>query len=513
MTDNNTISILFVDDEETILEIATDYFEQKGYSVLTAGDGLEALEILKNEKVDCCFTDINMPRMNGMELAEHIRLLDNTLPVIVMTGFPSLDVTINTIKNGVVDFLIKPVNLNQMELCVRRVLRQRDVFVENVLLKKEVESKERIELLNRELRSKVDELGVLNSILTKFTNLTSNTDVFKRVVEMATSIAQAEESRFFVINEEIEKPFEVAAMVRKPVGENDHPLVLSPSGEKGCEKLVREVAVDAIPLLLPGSAKSVGLVGNRSCMVVPLKIREKVFGVLTTISTGNSDHAFTEKDLYYLSFLTQNAANAIENMALYENIYENLFATLYAFVNALEARDPYTQKHSNRVAGISMRIGEELGCSPEELGTLNYAGHLHDIGKIGIRDDILLKPGRLDKEEFEKIKEHPAIGARIVERLGLWDTEKQIIRSHHERFDGTGYPDGLRGEEIPFLARIMSVADMFDATASNRAYRKGMETSRVLRIIEEGSGTQFDPQVAMPFLRLCREGKISSEPD
>ncbi len=513
MTANSNISILFVDDEETILEIATDFFEHKGYKVMTARDGMEALEILKSEKVDCCFTDINMPRMDGMELAEHIRIRDNTLPVIVMTGYPSLDVTIKTLKNGVVDFLIKPVKLDQMELCVRRVLRQRDVFVENILLKKEVQGKERIERLNRKLRSKVDELGVLNSILAEFTNITSGTDVFKRIVEMATNIVGADESRFFAINEEIEKPFEVAAMVREQAGQNGHPVMLALSEEKAREKLVKEVAADAIPLLLPGSTKDIGLTEDGSGMFVPLKIREKVFGVLTSISFGKNGHMFTEKDLYYLSFLTQNAANAIENMVLYENIYENLFATLYAFVNALEARDPYTQQHSNRVAGISMTIGKELGCSPEELETLNFAGLLHDIGKIGIRDDILLKPGRLTDEEFEKIKEHPAIGARIVERLGLWDTEKQIIRSHHERFDGTGFPDGLQGEEIPLMARIMSVADVFDAMASNRAYRKKMGMDQVLRIIEEGSGSQFDPQVVKPFLRLCREGKISPESD
>jgi len=110
-----------------------------------------------------------------------------------------------------------------------------------------------------------------------------------------------------------------------------------------------------------------------------------------------------------------------------------------------------------------------LGCSSEELDILNFAGHLHDIGKIGIRDDILLKPGRLTAEEFEKIKEHPVIGANIVEQLGFWDRERQIIKCHHERFDGAGYPEGLKGENIPFLARILSVADVYDAKEKKAA--------------------------------------------
>jgi putative nucleotidyltransferase with HDIG domain len=242
-------------------------------------------------------------------------------------------------------------------------------------------------------------------------------------------------------------------------------------------------------------------------MVVPLKIREKVFGVLTA-TLGQESVRFTEKDLFYLAFMAKSAAHSIENLALYENIYENLFATLYAFVNAVEARDLYTREHSSRVTGISMIIGKQLGCSVEEMDILNFAGHLHDIGKIGIRDDILLKPGRLTDEEFEKIKEHPTIGANILEQLGFWERERQIIRCHHERYDGTGYPDGLKQEQIPLLARILSVADVYDAMASDRAYRKRMEEEVILKIIHEGVGTQFDPDVVAAFKEVYDRGII-----
>jgi putative nucleotidyltransferase with HDIG domain len=218
---------------------------------------------------------------------------------------------------------------------------------------------------------------------------------------------------------------------------------------------------------------------------------------------------FSEKDLYYLSFLAQSAAQAIENLALYENIYENLFATLYAFVKAVEARDLYTQLHSSRVTGLSIVLGKQLGCSKEELDILKFAGHLHDIGKIGIRDDILLKPGKLTEEEFEKIKDHPVIGASILEQLGLWEKERQIIRCHHERFDGSGYPDGIKQDDIPFLARILSVADVYDAMASDRAYRKKMEDPVIIKIINEGGGSQFDPDVVAAFNQAYTAGKIT----
>ena len=208
------------------------------------------------------------------------------------------------------------------------------------------------------------------------------------------------------------------------------------------------------PLLIHENGNVRGLPeAIRSLMLVPLNIRKKVFGVLA-VSSLNGDVRFSEKDLYYMSFMTNKAAYAIENVALYENIYENLLATLYAFVGAIEARDPYTEQHSNRVTRIAIALCQALGGSQEEQDILNVAGQLHDIGKIGIRDDILLKPGRLTDEEFSIIKEHPVIGANIVERLGLWDREKTIIKCHHERFDGKGYPDGLAGENIPMLGRI-----------------------------------------------------------
>jgi putative nucleotidyltransferase with HDIG domain len=272
--------------------------------------------------------------------------------------------------------------------------------------------------------------------------------------------------------------------------------------------LIMGVVSDELPLLISSNNGGGGLPEDfSSLMLVPLKIREKIFGVLTA-AVCKGKHRFSEKELYYLAFMTQSAAHAIENLALYENIYQNLFATLYAFVKALEARDLYTRQHSSRVTGIALIIGRQLQCSTEELDIVNFAGHLHDIGKIGIRDDILLKPGRLTPEEYEKIKEHPVIGAGILEQLGLWEKERQIIRGHHERFDGTGYPDGLRRQEIPLLARILSVADVYDALASDRAYRQRMEESIIMKIIHEGAGTQFDPEVVAAFEEAYHQGKI-----
>ena len=411
---------------------------------------------------------------------------------------------------------------------MRRVLRQREMFIENVLLKEEVRSKERLEKLNQELLYKVEELNILNKIMGSFTTIVSSADVFNRAVELALDITHANYTMFHIINESVKKPFEVAAAGQTGIlAAGQAGILIDPSsiqiaqqsraknqgGKPSPEQssmlsMIMEVVSDEIPLIISQNNGVRGLPTDLlSVMLVPLKIRDKVFGVLTA-GIREGENRFSEKDLYYLSFMAQSAAQSIENLALYENIYENLFATLYAFVNAVEARDLYTRQHSSRVTGISLIIGKQLGCSVEELDILNFAGHLHDIGKIGIRDDILLKPGRLTDDEFEKIKQHPAIGANILEQLGMWEKERQIIRCHHERFDGTGYPDGLKDEQIPFLARILSVADVYDAMASDRAYRKRMEERIILKVIHEGSGSQFDPEIVAAFDAAYKQGAI-----
>ncbi|MGD8834760.1 MAG: response regulator [Desulfobacteraceae bacterium] len=496
-------SILFVDDEESILDIARTYFLSRGYNVFTAGNGREAIDVLWNNRIDCCFTDINMPEMDGLELAEYVRNHDNTMPVVVMTGYPSLDNTIQTLKNGVVDFLIKPINLRQMEISVERVLRERKLFIENMLLTKEVEGKARLEKLNKDLLDKNEELNVVNRIMTDFAALRESTDVLNQLVDLTTEFVHAHMACFYLINESVEKAIPIANAKT-----DGGPDLFTWSGDPKVQKLIFDVVKDDQPLLIKNN-NGYGCLPDQihSFMLTPLKIRSKLLGVLSAFICGGKER-FNEKDLYYLSFMANKAASAMESLALYENIYNNLLATLYAFVKAIEARDPYTKQHSNRVTQISLELAKIMNCTTEEQDILNVAGLLHDIGKIGIRDEILLKPGRLSRDEFSIIQQHPIIGADIMDNLGLWHREKLIVRGHHERFDGKGYPDGLKGREIPLLARILSVADVYDAIASDRAYRKRMEEEKILEIMYGGAGTQFDPEIIDVFRQLYESGEV-----
>jgi len=234
--------------------------------------------------------------------------------------------------------------------------------------------------------------------------------------------------------------------------------------------------------------------GNNRIIAVPFHIRNEPFGILI-VGIKNGGHDFNDEDKFILMFLAGRTALNIENIALYNNLTQSLMASLTSLVSAIEAKDPYTQQHSSRVTEYSIKIAAKMGYNYDDIHRLESSGPLHDIGKIGIHDSILNKPGILTSEEFEEIKNHPLIGVNIVAPLGLDPQEQAIIRNHHERWDGKGYPDGLSGSDIPRLSRILSVADSFDAMNSNRAYRKSLPFSVCIGESRKNSGTQFDPEV------------------
>jgi putative nucleotidyltransferase with HDIG domain len=190
------------------------------------------------------------------------------------------------------------------------------------------------------------------------------------------------------------------------------------------------------------------------------------------------------------------------NRDLYRQQDEFLASVVRALTSAIDAKDPYTCGHSDRVARVATRIAQHLGCDTEFLSTIYMAGLLHDIGKIGIDDAVLRKAGRLTEAEFEHIKQHPALGYKILADIKPFATVLPAVLHHHEQWDGKGYPCQLAGEQIPYMARILSVADAYDAMTSNRPYRPGMPEERARKIFEDGAGRQWDPEVLTAFFAI-----------
>lgn len=242
---------------------------------------------------------------------------------------------------------------------------------------------------------------------------------------------------------------------------------------------------------------------SRALVAVPLFIKDQPFGVIC-VWRKKDRGSFPALDLFRLEAFSRWASLCIENNALYDTVYRNIMDTFQSLVITLEAKDPYTKEHSQRATQIALDVAEVMGATEAERESLRIAGWLHDIGKIGIQDSILSKPGPLTAEEYEVIKTHPLIGEKILEPLGLLPLERKIIRNHHERWDGKGYPDGLRGEEIPLLVRIFTAADAFEAMTSDRPYRRAKTVEEALRELEVLSGAQFDAEVVEALREIVR---------
>lgn len=235
-------------------------------------------------------------------------------------------------------------------------------------------------------------------------------------------------------------------------------------------------------------------------IAMPLKVKEQMIGVLYLAS--DEKLRYDHKHIEFFQLLSEVISSGIFNSGLYDDIERSYLQTVAALANAVEAKDPYTKGHSERMSNMSLRMAVELGLSRQEKDHLQFAALLHDMGKIGINRDILRKQSALDTEEEKEMHSHPDKGVKILEPVHFLKPVLSAIRHHHEQFDGTGYPLGLKGGEIPFKARILSVADAWDAMRSDRPYRKALTVKEAKKELLRNAGRQFDPEVVQALIRI-----------
>jgi len=241
--------------------------------------------------------------------------------------------------------------------------------------------------------------------------------------------------------------------------------------------------------------------GFKSLLCVPVLAKDKVLGIITTFSKKN--HLFNSEEIKLLGIFSYQVATAINESKHNDDIHMNYFNTMHALMLAIEARDPYTRGHTERVTHYSLQIARAMNMADSQIETLRYAAEVHDVGKISIPDSILNKPAPLTPEERSIIQLHPIRGAEMLSPLKFLAPAIPIVRHHHERYDGQGYPDGLEKDKIPLLSRILVCADSFDAMTSNRPYRsRKYSLEEAIGEIKKNCGTQFDPEIANLFINL-----------
>jgi HD-GYP domain-containing protein (c-di-GMP phosphodiesterase class II) len=246
---------------------------------------------------------------------------------------------------------------------------------------------------------------------------------------------------------------------------------------------------------------------TKSLICTPVLVSGELLGVININNKGTKE-SFTEHDLDLLVAIAEQAGIIIHNANNYKELQGLYMNTISALTEAIDARDHYTKSHSEHVTEYALGIAEEMKLDKHTIDTIQDAGKLHDVGKIGIHDYILMKPGKLTLEEWEEVKMHSLKGEKILEPLTFLNGTISIIRSHHERYDGKGYPDELKGEEIPIGARILAVADSFDAMTTERPYRKVLTAQEAKEELIRSKGKQFDPQVVDAFLGYLKKRNI-----
>jgi len=464
--------VLIVDDDPGIRSTISELIEELGYLCETASDGLDAVELLDSGPYLCVFTDIMMPNMSGLELIKKIKARDVSLPIIVITGYASLEIAIDAMKYGASDFISKPFKVKQIELMLNKVKREKDLVEENKRFSDTLQLHRLIDNLVGQIEDKNEELISLQAISEKIISMKGIRDLVGAIIDVSKQLLDEADVRFFPIS-------------RK------HNTLIDPDGGK--EILLEPGLLKGNIIRKNGSGKALT---DKFETIFPLMIEGQVFGALDILTSSILGDDKESKILYLLD----RSAERMENVALYEGLYENMLSTLNSMAKILDARDPHTSQHSTRVTSLSMAMGKALGLDEDDLDVLYIAASLHDIGKVGIPDHILLKPDGLTNEEFAVIKKHPDIGADILKPIPPMAKETEIIRHHHERYDGRGYPAGLKGKEIPYLSRIISLADSFDAMTSDRPYRDGMSIEKAVEEIERCKGSQFDPELAEIFI-------------
>ena len=354
----------------------------------------------------------------------------------------------------------------------------------------------------------VKQFGTLAEVDALLNSTLDQKVIRKRAMEAITLLMDAEAGSLLLVDDEKrELYFEVALgekgdkvkEIRLKMGEGIAGWV----AECGEPLLIHDVKKD--PRFYKSADKKTDFI-TRDMICVPVKVKDKIIGVLQAINRKES--VFTEGDLKLFQLFSNQVAIALDNARLYEEIRETFFATAGALAEAIEKRDPYTGGHTKRVVNYSLAAAKYLSLSPNEIERLKFSAILHDIGKIGIEDKVLRKPGKLDDAEIRIMNMHPALGADIMGHIKQLKDLIPGMMHHHERPDGKGYPDGLKDGAIPIIARIISVADTYDAMTTDRPYRKGLSHQTAIDEIIRYAGSQFDKEAAMAFIKAFEEGDI-----
>jgi response regulator RpfG family c-di-GMP phosphodiesterase len=473
--------VLVVDDEKFIRDIIADFLGMEGYIVRTAEDGTSAVTELERARYDMVISDLKMPKMGGLDLLKEVARVHPDTLTVIMTGFGTVETAIDAMKRGAYDYILKPFKVEEIVHIVQRGLEKRRLAAENIRLR------EALSLY------KVSEAIAASLSLDEVVSTLSDSALNEVRSDLVMTWLADGEGNFALRSLNYSSLLEEG----EELGELDPPKVV----ERLKEGPLIEHGARARELFSTHPSRQVS-----SLIIVPLKMRDRLLGFVSCVSLTAS-RRFDEGQRKLLTIIASRAAAAIENARLYEDLQATFQQTIQSLARTIDKMDRYTAGHSERVARYAVNLARWLGLGEDQIEIVRHSALMHDIGKIGCVMN-LNKAGKLTQSEYEVFKRHPAYGREILDPIKFLGPVIPGVHLHHERWDGRGYPLGLAGKDIPLIARIIAVADTYDAMTSDRAYRRALPHEVTVSEIERCSGTQFDPDIAGTFterIEMLRE--------
>ena len=473
--------IAILDDEPAVREILGEFLRTRGYDVALFAEPNGLGVFLKSHPLDLLICDLFLGDTTGIEVIKKLRPQYPGLDIIILTGFASVENVIEAFRLGANDYLQKPVNLLLFETAIERLLEKKRLARQVVELKDIIQIHQMAESI--EVRDSLPKLLEL-------------------VLRTAIKGASADGGMILLFSEDGQASIRVGAAEGVSASDRDRIANLSPAEAAGW--LQHHVSskehfggaqewASQCPMGSPCAANAT--------LCVPFRQRGNMRGALQLIRR-NSSNAFSAQEEASAQMLAQNASLAIENRRLYASLEEGYLSSIRSLAKALEAKDRYTGGHSERVARYSRMLADLTDFSEATKARLEMAALLHDIGKLGVSDYVLQKPGPLTADERSQIMQHPTIGDEILSQVPSLACERLWVYEHHERWDGTGYPRGVVGGDISLPGRILVMVEVYDALATERSYKKAWPSDMVSEHFREGRGTVYDPLTTDLFLEL-----------
>jgi len=510
--------ILIIEDQVAVREVMVESIMEIPLDLeLSQAESLtEARAMYHAGQWDMVITDYNLGDGEGLDLVEEIRTENAKLPIVLVSGFLSPSRVKRAETLGVSRVIAKPFRPNELESVVQELLEHTDGDGAGEQTQPLLHSEQNpVYRTDRTLLPRLFDMDRNQSLLFRIINELPRhrevANICNDALHIALDIARAERGFVCLYDRGQKRLVMISRYCNESAGE--------------LEKAPASCAVDDTPFapLLLWGKETVELSINKaerhicwpqveadSFIAVPMRLQETNMGVLCLMDR-HVDDDINEADRHLLGMLIRQLDTLLDNRAVHAALADSATETLIALVHSLEARDRYTKDHSERVGKLAALLAKGMGLPEDEVALICMGGRLHDIGKSGIPDSVLLKPGRYTDREYAIMKAHPGIGDAILRHMDTLALERQIVRHHHERIDGNGYPDRLKGDAIPLRSRIVCVADSIDAMTTHRVYRMAQPMSFCIDQLERNSGTQFDSHVVEVALDVIANGYVTTQ--